>query len=304
MKHLWGRAVVMAALVAALAALFHKNRAAAEEETQPKAIKIGLVSSLFPDTPPTLIQLLTKPLKTLMESQTGMTGTLVTGGDALSLAQDLKDDKYQLAVFHGVEFSWVKQKHPNLKPLVIAVKGQRILYAHLLVKQDSKITGFADLKGKTVAFPRKSREHCQIFIERHCLGCGQCFKQFFGKLTTPTDSEDAIDDVVDGVVEAAIIDSVALDRYQEDKPERFAKLKSAVKSEAFPAAVVAYNPGVLSEDALKRFHDGLLNANKNPKGKQLLSFCRINCFEDVPENYDQMLTNIAKAYPAPSGTEK
>jgi ABC-type phosphate/phosphonate transport system substrate-binding protein len=304
MMRLTGRAVVMAALVAALAALFHKNRAAAEEDAQPKEIKIGLVSSLFPDTPQSLIQLLTKPLKTLMESQTGMSGTLIVGGDAASLAKQLKDDEFQLAVFHGVEFAWVRQKYPNLKPLVIAVKGQRILHAHLLVNQNSKITSFADLKGKTVAFPRKSREHCQVFLERRCQGCGQCYKQFFGKVTTPSDSEDGIDDVVDGVVEAAIIDSVALDRYQGDKPERFARLKSVVKSEPFPAAVLAYNPGVLSEDALKRFHDGLLNANKNPKGKQLLSFCRINCFEDIPENYDEMLTNIAKAYPPPSRTEK
>src|SRR5262249_2251087 len=108
-----------------------------------------------------------------------------------------------------------------------------------------------------------------------------------------------LDDVVDGVVHAAVVDGAALERYKKDKPERYAKLKAAQRSEAFPPAVIAYKPGVLSDKVLERFRDGLINANKNPKGNHLLNMCRLTCFEAVPDDYEQMLVAIAKAYPPP-----
>jgi ABC-type phosphate/phosphonate transport system substrate-binding protein len=262
-------------------------------------VRIGLVNTLFRDTPESMIHLLSRPLKNLMETQTGMTGNLIPAGDSASLAQQLKDDKVQLGVFHGVEFAWAKQRNPNLKALVIAVREKRVLHAYLVVRGDSKIQGFADLSGKAVALPRQSRQHCHCFIDRRCLGCGQPAKSYLSKIATPADAEDALDDVVDGTVQAAIVDGTALERYRRDKEGRAAKLRVAIESEPFPAAVVAYVPGVLGESALQRFHDGMIRANQNTKGKQMLGLCRITCFEDVPADYEQMLLDIAKAYPPP-----
>jgi ABC-type phosphate/phosphonate transport system substrate-binding protein len=290
----------MAALAAAMVVIFHPGRCRAEEES-PTApdIHIGLVNSLFRDTPESLFKLMTRPLKTLMESQTGMTGTFDSGGECRNLGRQLQDDKFQLAVFHGVEFAWVRQKHPDLKPLVIAIRDGQPMYACLVVRSDNKVNCLADLDGKSLAMCRQCREHCRLFLERRCEGCGKCSHKFFAKITAPTDTEDALDDVVDGVVDAAVVDSAALERYQRVKADRFAKLKTAVKSEAFPPAVIAYKPGMLSDETLKRFRNGLITANQNPKGKQLLNMCRITCFEAVPTNYEEMLLSIAKAYPPP-----
>jgi ABC-type phosphate/phosphonate transport system substrate-binding protein len=290
----------MAALAAAMVVIFHPGRCRAEEEapTTP-SIRIGLVNTLFRDTPESLIHLMTRPLKSLMESQTGMSGTLDRGGECCNLGQQLQDDKFQLAVFHGVEFAWARQKHPDLKPLVIAIRDGQPMHACLVASSDSKATCLNDLKGKTVAVCRQCREHCRLFIERRCEACGKCPQKFFTKITAPTDTEDALDDVVDGVVDAALVDGAAFERYQKVKADRFAKLKIIVKSEAFPPAVIAYKPGVLTEETLKRFSNGLITANQNPKGKQLLTMCRINCFEAVPANFETMLLDIAKAYPPP-----
>src|SRR5262249_4436796 len=154
-------------------------------------------------------------------------------------------------------------------------------------------------KGTTLAIPRTSREHCHLFLERRCPGAGEAPRKFFGCLTTPATIEDALDDVVDGMAQAAILDSVSLERYEKANPERFARLKVLCKSEPFPAAVVAYRTGGLSDDTLQRFKDGMMTANQNKRGQQLLELCKITCFEDVPANYDQMLLDIAKAYPPP-----
>jgi ABC-type phosphate/phosphonate transport system substrate-binding protein len=294
----------MAALAAAMAVVVHPSQTRAEEEGPAgSGIRIGLVSTLFRDTPESLITLLTKPLKSLMESQTGLTGTLVPGGECRKLGRQLQDDKFQLAVFHGVEFAWVRQKHPELKPLVVAIRDGQPMYACLVVASDSKVTNLNDLQGKSLAMCRQCREHCRLFLERRCEGCGKCPLKFFAKIETPTDAEDALDDVVDGVVDAALVDGAALDRYKRVKADRFAKLKTAVQSEPFPPAVIAYKPGVLSEETLAKFRDGLITANQNPKGKQLLNMCRINCFQAVPTNYEEMLANIVKAYPPPAAVE-
>jgi ABC-type phosphate/phosphonate transport system substrate-binding protein len=110
--------------------------------------------------------------------------------------------------------------------------------------------------------------------------------------------------VVDGVVDAALVDGVALERYKKAKTDRYGKLKTAIRSEPFPNAVVAYKPGALSDETLQRFRNGLITASQNAKGKQLLNMCRINCFEAIPDDYEEMLLNIAKAYPPPTDANK
>jgi ABC-type phosphate/phosphonate transport system substrate-binding protein len=238
-----------------------------------------------------------------MESQTGVSGTLVQGGDPGCLARQLKEDKCQLAVFHGIEFGWARQRCADLKPLVVAVCGQYPLHAYLVVRADSGIKGFADLRDKKVALCRKSREHCRLFLERRCQAHGQ-LQQFLAKVTAPADAEDALDDAVDGTVDATVVDGPSLQRFKGDKPERSAQLKVAVESEPFPPAVIAYVPGSLDENTLQRFHDGLIQAHQNKRGKELLTMCRITRFDEVPRDFENLLTEIMKAYPPPTALAK
>jgi ABC-type phosphate/phosphonate transport system substrate-binding protein len=122
---------------------------------------------------------------------------------------------------------------------------------------------------------------------------------FFGKITNPATVEDALDDVVDGVAQVCVVDSVALDCYKRRKPGRFAKLKIAHSSEIFPAAVVAYRTEILDEATRARFRDGMMNANRTARGRWLMTLWKLTGFEPVPPDYDRTLTEIAKAYPAP-----
>src|SRR5712664_126336 len=76
---------------------------AEDVEAKKEIIRIGLVDSLFRDMPQLMVQVVMEPFSALMEAQTGLKGQLVTAGDALDLGQRLKENKVQLAVFHGVE---------------------------------------------------------------------------------------------------------------------------------------------------------------------------------------------------------
>jgi ABC-type phosphate/phosphonate transport system substrate-binding protein len=263
-------------------------------------VRIGVISSLFRDTSEQLMQVIMRPFKSLLESQTGVSGQLVAGGDAQHLGQQLKKGEIHLGIFHGVEFAWAKAKFPQLRPLVIAVNKQPFLRAHLIVGSDSNIASVEDLKGKVVAVPNLSREHCWLFLERRCLPEGETANKYFGRVTRPRDANYAIDDVIDGVAQAAVIDDADLAAYRKQYPDYFAKLKILRQSESFPCAVIAYYPGTVSEDLLDQFRAGMLAAKSSRQGRQMMQMCRITSFEDVPEDFEEELTEIAKAYPPPS----
>ncbi|MGH7226234.1 MAG: phosphate/phosphite/phosphonate ABC transporter substrate-binding protein [Gemmataceae bacterium] len=267
------------------------------EDDDAHAVRIGLVSSLFRDTSEPLMQIIMRPFKSLLEVQTGMRGQLLPGGDAQHLAQRLKAGEAHLGIFHGVEFAWAKAKIPQLKPLLIAVNKQPFLRAHLLVRADGAIQSVDDLKGCVVALPNLSREHCWLFLERRCVPSGQTAAKFFSRVSRPRDACYAIDDVIDGATGAAVIDDADLAAYRVRYPEYFAKVKVLLRSEAFPCAVIAYYPGTLNENLLEQFRAGMLAAKDSRQGRQMMQMCRITSFEPVPNDFDKMLDDIAKAYP-------
>jgi ABC-type phosphate/phosphonate transport system substrate-binding protein len=105
-------------------------------------------------------------------------------------------------------------------------------------------------------------------------------------------------------VDAALIDGVFLDWYEKHKPARHAKLKLVEKSEVFPATVVVYRAGALGEATRDRLRKGMLSAKDNPRGVELMEMCQMTSFEPVPDDYDKLLAEIAKAYPAPEGAKE
>jgi ABC-type phosphate/phosphonate transport system substrate-binding protein len=283
-----------ASLIAALLVL---SAAPAADAPKQPTLRVGVVKSMFRDTPPGLVQIVMKPFKSLLEKETGMTGEIVMDADLDVLGGELKDDKVQLGVFQGIEFAWARLKNPKLEPLIICINKDTSVKAALVVRAESKFEAASDLHGQAIALPRMSREHCLLFLQRRVAKPGDAPEKSFSKITTPADAEDALDDVVDGGVQGSVIDTAAFEAYKANKPGRAAKVKILVESESFPCGIVAYNPGSLTEDTIARIKKGLMNAGKSKEGKKFFEMCRITGFEAVPNTYEQMFKDIAKAYP-------
>jgi ABC-type phosphate/phosphonate transport system substrate-binding protein len=262
-------------------------------------VRVGVPRSLFRDIPEPLVRVAVQPFQVLMEAQTGVRGELVVLENAGELAKQLAAGQIQVAVFHGHEFAWMRLQYPSLQPLVIAVNQQAHLQAHIVVGPKSRVASLNDLAGQSVSLPRGNREHCRFFIERQCRDHGKEVDKYFGRIVCHGNAEDALDDVVDGVVEAAVIDSVSLTGYERRKPGRYAKLREVVRSEVFPATAIAYRPGVVADHLVQRFRDGLRGASANPAGRQMLTLWRLTGFEVPSQDYDRLLTAIARTYPPP-----
>lgn len=263
----------------------------------PRTLRVGIMASFYRDQSDENVKTTIESFKELMLAQTGFLGDPIKVGSANHLADELDKDQKQLGVFFGHEFAWVRKKHPDLKPLVIVVNQLPYQRCYLLVRNDNALSSFTDLKGKTLAIARHTPEPCHLFLERKSQAAGDKMESFLSKITHPDNVEVALDDLVDGTVQAVIVDEVALTSYKRRKPGRYAKLKELEKSPTFPAAVVAYRPDKWNDADLKTIKDALLNAHQNPEGRQLLTMWKLTGFEPVPEDYEKQLKSIVKVYP-------
>jgi ABC-type phosphate/phosphonate transport system substrate-binding protein len=296
-----GRMLAGLALAGSIGVGFTTQLSGGEPKARRAApMRIGMIDTLFTDVPQSMVLALQQPFNAVMEAETGVSGELMPGGDLANLSQQIVDHKMELGIFHGIEFAWARERHPELHALAIAVNHHTYLHAILVVKADSKTSGIKDLQNNTLALARSSREHCMLYLDRHCRECSLVLSSFFSRMTTTGSEEEAIDDVVDGVVDGAVVDGLALDCYKRRKPGRYVKVKPAHISEPFPADVVVYKNGAIDEATLKKLREGLKNANRTVLGRQIMTLFKLSGFEPVPKDYDQALVHIAKDYPEPA----
>jgi ABC-type phosphate/phosphonate transport system substrate-binding protein len=262
----------------------------------PAALRIGMVQSFFHDVPKVLVDIATEPFSAVVLQATGLNGKLVPGGDPFDVARRLSAGELELGVFYGFELAWVREKHPELKPLMIATNKHHQVQAFLLVRNDTDIAGFADLKGKQVSLPARSKEHCRLFLRQRAFDHGQCTpKEYFKQVVASANVEAALDDLCNGSIDAAIVDSLGLEFYKDLKPGCYKQLKVAQESELFPPAVIAYREGGLDEAAQVRIRNGLLRAAA--LAPEMMKMWKIHAFETAPPDYLQSLAEILKAYP-------
>jgi ABC-type phosphate/phosphonate transport system substrate-binding protein len=286
--------------LATIAAVTVSTLPAQEKEKHPDPVRIGFAQSIFVDVPPILVQLFAPSFNELTKECTGLNARMVVGGDPFEMSRKLRAHELDFAVYQGVEFAWASQKYPDLTPLMVALNRHRYLKAHLVVRKDNTATCFADIKGRDLALPKKSKEHVRLFLERNCFDCGQCDpKAFFSDVVRPMSTETALDQVCAGQVHATVVEAVAFENYQTIKPGCCAKLKVLKTSETFPVGVIAYRKGQVSEATLNRFRDGMVSANKNERTREMMNLYQITSFEPVPDDYAQTCADIVKAYPPP-----
>lgn len=273
--------------------------AGAQEAKKIDVLRIGASGAIATDLSGTKEETAFEALRSFIKSETGFDNEIKRQKSWRELTDKMADGTLHLGVFQGYELSWATEKRAALKPLALAVNVHVYRTAHVITRSDNEATDFAGLQGKSLAVPRVSQGHLRLFVERQSQLSGKELKTFFSKITSPENIEDALDDVVDGVVQAAVVDRAGLEAYKRRKPGRFNRLKEVARSQPLPPPLVAYYEGMLDQDTLKRFRDGLLNARRKEKGQKLLTLFRLTAFQTPPADFDRVLAETRKAYPPP-----
>jgi ABC-type phosphate/phosphonate transport system substrate-binding protein len=294
------------ALSACILAISLGVSGAAGEEPLAKAdvLRIGTTDTLGPEKPGQQGDTALETLKAFIKEETGLENEILRQKDWRELADKLVKGELHLGVFQGYEYTWARDKHPDLKPLALAVNVHTYPVAHVVTQHGNQVKGFGDLRSQSLAIPATGQRFLRLFVERQSQAVGQKAETFFSKITTPDDVEEALDDVVDGVVGAAAVDRAALEAYKRRKPGRFKQLREAARSQPFPPPLVAYYGKNLDEATRERFRAALLGANRKEKGETTLTLFRLTGFAAVPDDCDKVMANTLKAYPPSDANAK
>jgi ABC-type phosphate/phosphonate transport system substrate-binding protein len=238
-------------------------------------------------------------LRALIKDETGMENKIIQQKGWRELADKLVRAKLAVGVFPGEEYAWAEKKFPALKPLALAANVYRYPTVYVVVRKADRATDFAALAGQPLALAASGQSYLRFFAESKARAAGKKLETFFSKVTYPENPEDALDDVVDGVVKATAVDRAALEAYKRRKPGRFKQLKEVAHSKPLPPPVIAYSSKSLDEAKRKRFLRGLLDAGKHERGKMMLNTFHLTGFETIPDDFEKVLTAARKEYPEP-----
>ena len=286
----------VAGLLGGLLLLFCHQTSA---QTETPVVKIAVVSTLTRGLPLGIVSIAMQPLKAYMETETGMSGEIILGGDALELGKKLEDDQAHLGVFHGHEFAWAKKKFPKLEPIVVCLNETQNVRAVQIVQEKSKAESYADLKGSILALTRENRAFCRLYAERRCITPTSTLDKFYKKITNPVDCEDALDAVRRGKADSAVVEASLWEAYQKNKSFLSKSLRVLQQSEIFPPGVIAYRQGKFTAKQAEAFRKALLNAGGHPQGKEVMKSMRVASFSAAPEKFGDILDACFKAYPPP-----
>jgi ABC-type phosphate/phosphonate transport system substrate-binding protein len=258
-----------------------------------KPIPFGLVKSLAHDQP----KALEYSLGSFLKDQTGFDCRARVAGDALQLGKRMKESKYQLGFFHGIEFAWAQKKDADLRPLLMVISKYKAWHALVIVKKNSAAS-FAALKGKELVLPERNKPHCRLFLDKLCKQSGGS-EAFFGRISRTHSIVDALDSVLLNKAQATIVDDLGWEHYQDLKPGCHARLQVLEKSELFPAGLIAFRQGGIDKAVRERFKERLLHSGKTVQSREFMALLGITAFEPVPAGFDRSLAKILQTYPEP-----
>ncbi len=287
-------ALAAAAITAAV--LLAACTAAQGQEKKVDVLKIGSSGSFTPGRDQKKEEGALETLRDFIKEETMMKNEILKQKDWQELAQKMSKGELHLGVFQGYEFAWAQEKYPELKPLALAINVYRYPVIYVVVRKDKGPKDFAALAGQPVSIPATGDRALTMYVE-HLIGGGKPADKYFGKISEPENVDDALDDVVDGKVQAAVVDRTGLDAFKRRKPGRFNQLKALAHSQPLPPGVIAYYDKVLSDGTLKAFREGMLTANKKEKGQTLLTLFRLTGFETIPDDFSKVLADTRKTYP-------
>lgn len=287
--------LLLTPLVVAVGVTF---RADAKPATTPDpgTIRLGLMSTMFRDVPPALVQAAQGPFRDLFKKQVGLTGEVEVSDDYEALAKKINDQKLDLGVFHGFEWAWVQARYPDLQPLVVTVP-YKPLQACLVVHTKHKADEPAGLDGPCVAIPLGLKAHSHLYYERlqKNLPAGCCRPISKGKLGPV----EALDNVCSETTAAALVDRSTYLAFESNQPGKARQLKVIAQSDPFPPTVVICRKDGLTPDTIARIRKGLVEAENKPQGRAFLFLWGLKGFANVPADYNAQLQKVLKLYPAP-----
>lgn len=157
------------------------------------------------------------------------------------------------------------------------MKGKTEYHAYIIVRNDSNLDRFEDLKSRSFAFTDPLSNTGCLYPKYLVKKMDQSEEKFFSRIIYTYAHDYSIQAVASKLVDGASVDSLIFDYIQENSPQNIANLKIIKRSKPFGMPPVIIHPNV-DINLKKELRSVLLNMNTDAQGREILSHLGIERF--------------------------
>lgn len=173
------------------------------------------------------------------------------------------------------------------------VDGKTVYYSYIIVRKDSNINKFEELRGKTFVFVDPISNSGKIYPTYLLKQTGETPEDFFKEYIYSYAHDTSIRAVAQGIVDAGAVDSLIWN-YMEKNESPFTKLTRIIKiSPAYGIPPVVVRP-TLKKDLKDELKQILINMHLNERGKEILEKMGIDRFVEIDDSDYDSIREIRK----------
>jgi phosphonate transport system substrate-binding protein len=158
--------------------------------------------------------------------------------------------------------------------------GKTVYYSYIIVRSDSLLKSFDDLRGKTFAFSDPDSNSGKLVPTYMLARMKETPDTFFKKYVFTYGHDKSIKAVAERLVDGAAVDSLIWDYLDKTDPEYTSQTKIILKSSPYGIPPVVVRPG-LDVKMKERLKNIFLNIHKDEAGREILKGMMIDRFVSV-----------------------
>jgi ABC-type phosphate/phosphonate transport system substrate-binding protein len=219
--------------------------------------------------------------------------------DLFQFGEQMDSGKVHLAIIWGLEYGWLRERFPRLRPMAVTRHQTESLQSQLMVHPENAANELADLRGAKLATYRRVPLMDRVYLMTEVEKMGQTVPKYFGKITKYPTARDAIWAVLDKKADCVVVNRMVYGRHIANRPKL--KMRDILLSAPFPQAVLVGRPDRvdgLRSGLWRATEESLHRINDSPEGRQGLEFWRQERFISPKEdNFEKMVNERVAEYP-------
>jgi len=173
-------------------------------------------------------------------------------------------------------------------------RGEPVYFTDVVVRQDSPVARFADLRGKVWAYNGEESNSGYVMPRDHLIKLGET-KGYFARAVASGSHQRSLQMVLDGEADASGIDSTVLELEQEQRRELAGALRTVESIGPYPIPPVVVGSRV-PEATKRRLRAALLAMHEDPEGRAILGAGLVARYVPVADaDYDPIREMVRRA---------
>ncbi len=174
------------------------------------------------------------------------------------------------------------------------INGEMTYHSYIIVRSDSGITNFLELRGKRFAFTDPISNSGRLYPLYLLHESGLTPESFFSRHIFTYGHDNSVRSVIERLVDGAAVDSLVFYYMADREPELFEDLLIIHKSPPFGIQPVVVRPGL--DPSLKEFlRDFFLTLHEDEYGSQILAHLKFDRFMPQDKSAYDSIREIAQS---------